>query len=328
MIKHALRAFFYFERIKLNKKVWIALAIIYIIWGSTYLAIRFAVESIPPFLMAATRFLIPGLILYGWRRISGDRNPTRIEWRSTIIIGLLLLLGGNGAVTWAERSVPSGIAALVVGSVPLWIIILNLFTPEGRQQDKKVILGAFIGFLGLFVLIGPSQILGFKGIFHPMGVAALLLAAFFWSAGSLFSRSAVMPDSPLLSTGMEFLAGGLGLLITGAIAGEFSQLSISEISLRSYLSLAYLMVFGSLIAFVAYTWLLRNAPITLVSTYAYVNPIIAILLGNLLADEIINSRIIIAAIIIISSVFFINRSSIINQSHLNKISIDADENHK
>ena len=291
---------------------------IYIIWGSTYLAIRFAVDSIPPFLMAATRFLIPGLILYGWRRIAGDKAPNRLEWKSTIIIGLLLLLGGNGAVTWAEQTVPSGIAALVVGSVPLWIIILNLFTAEGRNQDKRVIIGAIFGFLGLFLLIGPAQILGSSDSVQPLGVAAILAAAFFWSAGSLYSKEAVMPASPLLGTGMEFLAGGAGLLFIGTISGEFSRLSLSSITLRSFLSLGYLSIFGSLIAFVAYTWLLRNAPISLVTTYAYVNPIIAILLGNIFADEIINVRILVAAFIIISSVFFINRSSIDRYSHNSK----------
>jgi drug/metabolite transporter (DMT)-like permease len=301
---------FYFERKTLNKRIWIALVTIYIIWGSTYLAIRFAVDSIPPFLMASTRFLIPGLILYGWRRLAGDKSPSRIEWRSTIIIGLLLLVGGNGAVTWAEQTIPSGIAALVIGSVPLWITILNLFTTDGKNQDKKVIVGAVFGFLGLFLLIGPNQILGSSGDVTPMGITALLLAAFFWSAGSLFSRNATIPESPLLGTSMEFLAGGVGLLVMGTITGEFSRLAIQSITPRSIFSLVYLSLFGSLIAFVAYTWLLRNAPISMVSTYAYVNPLIAIFLGNLLADEIINSRILIAAFIIISSVFFINKISI------------------
>jgi len=293
----------------LNKKTWLALITIYLIWGSTYLAIRFAVESIPPFLMASTRFLVPGMILYSWRRVAGDSAPNRTEWRSTIIIGLLLLVGGNGAVTWAEQTIPSGIAALVVGSVPLWITIINMFTAEGKKQNKKVLIGAVIGFLGLFLLIGPTQILGTSYDVNPLGVMALLLAALFWSAGSVFSRNAVIPKSPLLGTGMEFLAGGVGLFILGTLTGEFSRLSIQSITTRSILSLVYLSLFGSLVAFVAYTWLLRNAPITMVSTYAYVNPLIAIILGNLLADEIINSRILIAAFIIIGSVFFINITS-------------------
>ena len=259
--------------------------------------------------MASTRFLVPGMILYSWRRVAGDSAPNRTEWRSTIIIGLLLLVGGNGAVTWAEQTIPSGIAALVVGSVPLWITIMNMFTAEGKKQNKKVLIGAVIGFLGLFLLIGPTQILGTSYDVNPLGVMALLLAALFWSAGSVFSRNAVIPKSPLLGTGMEFLAGGVGLFILGTLTGEFSRLSIQSITTRSILSLVYLSLFGSLVAFVAYTWLLRNAPITMVSTYAYVNPLIAIILGNLLADEIINSRILIAAFIIIGSVFFINITS-------------------
>ena len=290
-------------------RTWVALITIYLIWGSTYLAIRFAVESIPPFLMAATRFIVPGILLYAWRRFSGDKVPTLQEWKSTSIIGLLLLLGGNGAVTWAEQHVPSGIAAMVIGSVPLWIIILNFFTNEGRNQNKKTILFAIFGFIGLILLIGPTQFAGASERIQPIGIVAILFAAIFWSAGSLYSRNATMPDSPLLSTGMEFLTGGVGLLILGTISGEFSQLNINLITTRSYFSLVYLIIFGSLIGFTTYTWLLRNAPISLVSTYAYINPIIAILLGNLFADEVLNSRIIFAGIIIIVSVIMINSSS-------------------
>lgn len=287
-------------------RIWIPLLAIYLIWGSTYLAIRYAIETIPPFLMAAARFLIPGTFLYIWRMVAGDPKPTRLEWKSTIILGLLLLVGGNGGVTWAEQFIPSGVAALIIGSVPLWIIFLNLFKPEGRHLDKFVIIGAIIGFFGIALLIGPSQLIGSKEHIDPIGIIAILLAAIFWSAGSLYGRSAPMPTSPLLSTGMEFLAGGFGLLILGGITGEYSQLNFSAISTRSIISISYLVVFGSLIGFVAYTWLLRNAPITLVSTYAYVNPLIAILIGNRFAQEVLNLRIILAALIIISSVFMIN----------------------
>jgi drug/metabolite transporter (DMT)-like permease len=279
---------------------------IYLIWGSTYLAIRFAVETIPPFLMAAIRFLIPGIFLFLSRRLAGDPEPTRLEWKSTAIIGLLLLVGGNGGVTWAEQYIPSGVAALVIGSVPLWIILLNLFRPEGRRLNKRVILGALVGFVGIALLIGPTQLIGSSENIHPLGIITILLAAIFWSAGSLYSRNARMPASPLLSTGMEFLAGGIGLLIMAGLTGEFSQVNFSNISSRSLFSLGYLIIFGSLIGFVAYTWLLRNVPITLVSTYAYVNPVIAILLGHLLAQEPLNLRILFAAGIIISSVFLIN----------------------
>jgi drug/metabolite transporter (DMT)-like permease len=312
-------SFFYlFERTNLKLRIWIPLLAIYLIWGSTYLAIRFAVETIPPFLMAATRFLIPGFLLFFWRRAAGDPKPSRIEWKSTIIIGFLLLVGGNGGVTWAEQYIPSGVAALIIGSVPLWIIVLNLFRPEGRHLDKRVIIGALIGFIGIALLIVPTQLSGSSESVHPLGIITILLAAIFWSTGSLYSRNAPMPASPLLSTGMEFLAGGTGLLIMGALTGEFAQLNNSLISTRSLLSLGYLIVFGSLIGFVAYTWLLRNAPITLVSTYAYVNPLIAILIGNRLAQEPLNLRVLTAAVIIISSVFLINTAILKNSSSSRK----------
>jgi drug/metabolite transporter (DMT)-like permease len=292
----------------LKIRIWIPLLSIYLIWGSTYLAIRFAVETIPPLLMAATRFLVPGIFLFFWRRAAKDPTPTRKEWKSTIIIGLLLLVGGNGGVTWAEQYLPSGIAALIIGSVPIWIILLNLFHPEGRQINKRVVLGAIIGFIGIALLIGPTQFTGNPENIHPLGIITILLAAIFWSAGSLYSHHAPMPESPLLSTGMEFLAGGIGLLILGALTGEIGQVNLSTITTRSLLSLGYLIIFGSLIGFVAYTWLLRNAPISIVSTYAYVNPLIAILLGTLLANEPLNLRIMTSALIIIGSVFLINTS--------------------
>lgn len=303
---------FLFERKILKIRIWIPLLAIYLIWGSTYLAIRFAIETIPPFLMAALRFLIPGIFLYFWRRAAGDPKPTRLEWKSTIIIGLLLLVGGNGLVTWAEQFIPSGVAALIIGSVPLWIILINFIKPEGRHLDKFVVIGVILGFLGILLLIGPSQLKNSSEYIDPIGIIAILSAAIFWAAGSLYGRDAPMPASPMLSTGMEFLAGGIGLVFMGGLSGEFSQFKFSSISSSSILSLLYLIVFGSLIGFVAYTWLLRNAPISLVSTYAYVNPLIAILIGNRLAQETLNLRIFTAAVIIIFSVFIINTTILKN----------------
>jgi drug/metabolite transporter (DMT)-like permease len=212
-----------------------------------------------------------------------------------------LLVGGNGGVTWAEQYIPSGIAALIIGSVPLWIIILNLFRPEGRHLNKRIVAGAIIGFAGIALLIGPTQFAISSEKVHPLGIITILLAAILWSAGSIYGRNA-----PLMATGMEFLAGGVGLFILGTLTGELSKINFPAISLRSLLSLAYLITFGSLIGFVAYTWLLRNAPISLVSTYAYVNPLIAILVGNRFAQETLNLRILVAALIIIGSVFLIN----------------------
>ncbi len=292
----------------LKARIWLALLTVYIVWGSTYLAIRFAVETMPPFLMAGVRFLVAGLILYSWRRLAGDRPAVKIEWRSAAIIGFFLLVGGNGSVVWAEQHVPSGIAALIVGSAPLWMVTLDAIRPGGRRPSGRTILGVLIGFAGIVVLIGPGQFTGSGGI-DSLGVAALLLAAFMWAVGSLYSRHAPLPGSPLLGTGMEMLAGGGMLLLLGTLTGEWQQLDLQAISTQSWLGLIYLIIFGALVGFAAYTWLLRVAPTPLVSTYAYVNPLIAILLGSLLADETLTLRIVISALVIVSSVALINTSS-------------------
>jgi drug/metabolite transporter (DMT)-like permease len=291
----------------LKARIWLALLTVYIVWGSTYLAIRFAVETMPPFLMAGVRFLVAGLILFAWRRLAGDRPAVRIEWRSAAIIGFFLLVGGNGSVVWAEQHVPSGIAALIVGSAPLWMVTLDAIRPGGRRPSGRTILGVLIGFAGIVVLIGPGQFAGSGGI-DSLGVAALLLAAFMWAVGSLYSRHAPLPGSPLLGTGMEMLAGGGMLLLLGTLTGEWQQLDLQAISTQSWLGLIYLIIFGALVGFAAYTWLLRVAPTPLVSTYAYVNPLIAILLGSLLADETLTLRIVISALVIVSSVALINTS--------------------
>jgi drug/metabolite transporter (DMT)-like permease len=282
--------------------VWANLIAVYVVWGSTYLAIRFAIETMPPFFMAAFRFLFSGAVLYLWRRASGDIPPSRVEWRSATIIGILLLVAGNGGVVWAEQRVASGVASLVVTTVPLWMVLMDMLRPGGRWPGWIAVSGVLIGFSGVAVLMGPSQIVGNSENLNPAGVAALLLASLCWSIGSLYSRGARLPSSPLLGTGMEMLTGGAGLLLLGVLTGEWSRLNLSTISARSLWGLAYLIVFGSLIGFAAYTWLLRVAPTPLVSTYAYVNPIVAILLGHLMAGEILTPRILMATAIIIASV--------------------------
>jgi len=292
----------------LKLRIWTALLALYIIWGSTYLAIRFAVGTIPPFLMAGTRFLVAGIILFAWRRLVGDPAPTARQWRSTAIIGLLLLLGGNGLVSWAEQNVASGIAALLIGSVPFWMVMIEAIRPGGARPNGVVIFGLCVGFGGIVLLVAPWQ--ANNGVIgtHLMGVGALLVAAFLWSLGSIYSRSADLPKSSLLSTGMEMLGGGAGLYFTGTLAGEWHALDIASISSRSWLGLAFLIMFGSLMGFTAYAWLLRVAPVSLVATYAYVNPLVAILLGSLLAQELLNARILMAALVIVGAVVLINHS--------------------
>lgn len=292
----------------MKTKIWIALIAIYIIWGSTYLAIRFAVATIPPFLMAGTRFLVSGVVLLVWRRLAGDPLPTARQWRSTAIIGLLLLLGGNGLVSWAEKNVPSGMAALLIGSVPLFMVIVEALRPKGVKPGWQSIAGLATGFGGIALLIGPAE-LDVKALqFDPLAIGALLLASLFWSIGSVYSKAADMPKSSLMGTGMEMLCGSAGLFIVGTLTGEWKAFHLASITPPSWLGLAYLVVIGSMMGFVAYAWLLRHAPISLVSTYAYVNPVVAILLGAWIGHETLNVRTLIAALIIISSVILIKLS--------------------
>jgi len=290
----------------MKTRIWLALIAVYIAWGSTYLAIRFAVETIPPFLMAGFRFLVAGAILYTWRRVAGDPTPTRIQWRSASIVGLLLLLGGNGGVVWAEQRVASGIAALIVGSAPLFMVLIDALRPGGQRPNWQTGSGVLVGFLGIALLIGPSQWTGNGLQLDNIGVLVLLLASILWATGSLYSRNAQLPSSPLLGTGMEMLAGSAGLFILGTLTGEWGRLELAAIAPRSLWGLLYLITFGALVGFAAYTWLLRVAPTPLVATYAYVNPVIAIFLGNLLAKEALTPRLLIAALVIVSAVALIN----------------------
>jgi drug/metabolite transporter (DMT)-like permease len=290
----------------MRTKVWIALLALYIVWGSTYLAIRFSVETIPPFLHASLRFLISGAILYIWRRAAGDPAPTAGNWKATAIVGTALLLGGNGLVGWAEQTVPSGIAALMITTSPFWLVLFESLRAGGTKPTWQAILGLVIGFAGVFILVGPAEITGVEGDFDTFGIILLLLAPLFWSMGSIFAKGADMPKSTLLSTGMQMLTGAIALFIVSLIRGELTGFNPGLVSMRSWWALIYLITFGSLVGFVSYGWLLHNAPISLVSTYAYVNPVVAVLLGSLLADEPLNGRILIAAAIIIGSVVLIN----------------------
>ncbi len=295
----------------MKTKIWIALVALYIVWGSTYLAIRFSVETIPPFLHAALRFLISGAILFIWRRAAGDPAPTLSNWKSTAIVGTALLLGGNGLVGWAEQSVPSGIAALMISTSPFWLVLFEALRAGGAKPTWQAILGLIAGFGGVFILIGPAEFTGTKAGYDTFGIILLLFAPFFWSLGSIYARGADMPKSTLLSTGMEMLAGAVALFIVSAAKGELNGFNFGLVSTRSWLGLAYLVTFGSLIGFVSYGWLLHNAPVSLMSTYAYVNPVVAVLLGNLLAAEPLNGRIVVAAAVIIGSVILINSARLV-----------------
>jgi drug/metabolite transporter (DMT)-like permease len=292
--------------------IWAGMISIYLVWGSTYLAIMFAVDTIPPFIMAGARHLSAGLILYLWRRLAGDPRPSRVHWRSAAVVGILLLTGGNGLVSWAEQVVPSSIAALLVGSVPLWImffeILRGFLSHKATHPSWIAIVGILIGFGGIVLLVGPWQVKGDLVSVDIIGAGALLLASLLWAAGSLYSRTAKLPDSPLMGTALESLVGGAACMLVASLAGEWGSLELSAVSGRSLLGLLYLIVFGSLVGFASYTWLLRSAPVTLVSTYAYVNPVVAIFLGALLAGEPLTSRVVIAAMVILGSVALITRT--------------------
>ena len=290
----------------MKSKIWLALLALYIVWGSTYLGIKFAIETIPPFFHAGVRFLASGLILVIWQRSAGNSMPTRKQWISTGIIGTLLLLGGNGLVAWAEQTIPSGIAALIIASVPMFLVIGEAIRPNGVKPNWQGIVGLLIGFVGIFILVGPSEISGSAMKLNPLGVVALLSACLFWATGSIYSKTADLPKSSLMNTGAQMLVGSISLFIVSGLSGELQGWNIAEVSSRSIYGLLYLTFVGSLVGFASYGWLLQNAPISLVSTYAYVNPIVAVLLGVWLADEVLEPRIWLATAIIIGSVIFIN----------------------
>lgn len=281
-----------------------ALGAVYLIWGSTYLAIRFAIETIPPFLMAAARYLAAGAMLYAWSRLRGAPRPRLIHWRSAVILGGLLLLLGNGGVVWSEQRMSSGLVALLICTEPMWIVLFIWMRDHSRPAGR-VLLGLLLGFMGLVLLVRPSST-GSAGGIDPLGVAAMMVASAGWAWGSLHGQRAKLPSSPLLGTAMQMLGGGGLLLLASALTGEPARFHLAAVSARSLLSLAYLIVFGALIAFTAYVWLLKAAPPVLVSTYAYVNPLVAVFLGWAVAGEPITRGTLIAAAVILAGVALIS----------------------
>jgi len=282
-----------------------AFAIIYVVWGSTYLAIRFAIETMPPFLMAAARFLTAGTVLYVWARLAaGAEKPGRAQWKAAAIVGSLLLLGGNGLVVWSELRIPSGVAALLGGTTPLWMVSIDWLRRGGARPSGPIVLGLLCGLVGLVWLIGPDSLAGGERI-DMLGAAAVVLSSIAWAAGSIYQRHASMPASPSLSTAMQMLTGGAALLVVATALGEWPEMWAASFSLRSVLALLYLVVFGSIVAFSAYVWLLRASTPARVSTHTYVNPIVAVLLGWALADEPLTPRVLMAAAVIIGGVALI-----------------------
>lgn len=285
----------------------LAFAAVYLVWGSTYLAIRYAIETLPPFLMAGVRFVIAGSILALWARSRGAAWPNRREWGVAAVIGSCLLLGGNGGVVWAEQRVPSSLAALIVAAVPLCVVLLDWLRPGGQRPDGATLLGLGIGFLGVGILVNPGA--NDAGRIDPMGALALLGGTLSWSIGSIYSRLRKGADSPIMAAGANMICGGIGLLLAGSLLGEVGQLRISAVSGRSFAALLYLISFGSIIGFTSYIWLLRNTTAARATTYAYVNPMVAILLGWSIAGETLTPRILVAAAVIIAGVIAITTLS-------------------
>jgi len=286
-------------------RILLAFAAVYVLWGSTYLAIRIGVETIPPFVLAGLRHLTAGILLFAWLRARGVPAPLPRHWRSAAVIGGLLLLGGNGLVTWAEQRVPSGLAALIVASVPIWMTLLDGL--QRRERPHGVVLaGLALGLLGIAFLVAPGRFAAGARV-DPVGAAALLTAALLWAVGSLYSRRAPLPSSTLLATAMEMVAGGAILLLAATVTGEWSGLSLAAVSSRSLFSLVYLIVAGSLLGFSAYIFLLGATTPARVSTYAYVNPVVAVFLGWAFAGEPVTLRTFIAAAVIVTAVALIIR---------------------
>lgn len=294
---------------RISYPIVLALLAVYFPWGGTYLAMKFAVETLPPFLLAGIRFLIAGALMYLWEASRGTKNPEKIHWRNATIIGGLMLLGGNSLIVYAEQMVSSGIAAIIIATVPLWMTLLAWLWQGGTKPNIYVVLGLLLGFLGQILLVSYS----FQSVsYNPSqtsGYLILTFAALFWAVGSLYSRKAQLPKSAIMTIAIQNLMGGLLCLIVGISLGELSQLHIEHVSTRSILSLAYLIFFGSIIGFSAYIWVLKKAEPTIVSTYAYVNPVVAVFLGWIFANEQLNSTDAIAAFIILVSVLLITRNS-------------------
>ena len=287
----------------------LAFAAVYVIWGSTYLGIRLAIETLPGFLMAATRFMTAGAILFAWAVFNGEKlRPALAEWPKAFIIGGLLLLCGNGGVTWSEKYIASGLAALLVATEPLWVVILNWGLTH-RRPNWKVLLGVLIGLAGVSLLVSGGLGQGTHGPQESrlslISGAVMILASFAWAAGSVYSNRRPIRATTSMASGMQMLAGGSLLLLLALVTGDFKRLNLDNASWVSIGAFTYLTLFGSLVAFTAYSWLLNNVTTARAATYAYVNPVVAVLLGWLIANEPLTPKMILAAAIIVGSVVLI-----------------------
>lgn len=287
-----------------RSKVIAAFCAVYFLWGSTYLFIKYAVAFIPPLGMAGTRFLLAGLMLYAYARWRGVEPPRGIHWRSSAIVGVMLMTS-NAGVAWSERLIPSGVASLLVAITPCWMVLFDWMGHRQRRPHWGVLLGLVAGLAGVSILIGPGDLQGGGGGVNPAGALAIIGGTAVWAAGSLYARKAPRPSSPQLLSGMQMICGGAALSIVSALTGQWDGFSIAETPAIAWWSFLYLLTFGSLIAFSAYMYLLTVSTPARVSTYAYVNPVVAVLLGWAFAGEVLTARMMVASAVIVGAVALI-----------------------
>ncbi|PYX30750.1 MAG: hypothetical protein DMG80_11605 [Acidobacteria bacterium] len=285
-------------------KTLLAFAIIYFVWGSTFLAIRVGVRDVPPFLLAAMRFVVAGLVLYGWTMVQGERSPSRREWMSASVIAILIFVFDYGLLFWAEQRVPSGIAAVMMATIPVFMALAEIIFLRTQRLTLRLAAALLIGIGGVAILMSRSLSLGGAPI-DRAGAGALIIAAVSWSIASVLTRKLPLPASKLMSSGAQMLAGGVFLVLTAAALGEFRDFHPSEVSRGAWLALLYLIVAGSIIGFTAYVWLIHHESPTKVGTYAYVNPVVAVLVGYFLGGEALGLRTILGTILVLISVLVI-----------------------
>lgn len=280
---------------------------VYLFWGGTYLGMKFALESFPPFLMASIRHLSAGVIMLIIGLIKKEKFPTLIEFRNASLVGFLLLLGGNGLVAWSEQRLPSAIASLIITSVPFWVMVLNWVWGDRKRPTKVESFSLILGFIGILLMVFQGEIESTQSL-DMIGIVVLLIAAFSWSLGSLYSRQSPMPKSSIYSTASQMLVGGSSLLILSIGLNEPNQMDFQAITPKAIIAMIYLILFGSVVAYTAYIWLMKNVNPTLASTYAFINPVVAVILGYFLAGEVLSQQTLLAAAIIVGAVMILTLS--------------------
>jgi drug/metabolite transporter (DMT)-like permease len=293
---------------KSQTSIILALSAVYVFWGGTYLAMKIAIETIPPFIMGGTRFLTAGLLVYIWGIYKGQKPPEKSHWLYASLLGILMLLIGQGGIIWAQQYVPSGVAAIIFATVPLWMTLISWVCQGAQRPNNLVIFGLFLGFFGIVLQVKNSLLGVDVNSNHWVGYIVLILAAVSWAWGSVYSRVFRLPASPLMSIALQMLTGGTFYIVVSLLKGEWKQFEVLSISLGSMLSLGYLILFGSIIGFGAYIWLLKVADPTMVSTYAYVNPVVVVFLGCTLAGERLTLNDAVVAMLILTSVVIISRN--------------------